>query len=183
MENIGSATHPEFVERTGDTNPFNGVITAGLSKLTLADLDGDGQIDTAVVGNLAGTLSYFRYHGQQFIEQTGADNPLDGVTVGTRSAPAFADLDGDDQLDLIVGNGDGTLNFFRNDGVGYTRQTGSDNLFDGIDVGRNSTPTLKDIDGDGDLDASVGEFSGGTVRYFREYRDSYNSSICRALRS
>ena len=167
LENIGSAAQPEFVERTGNANPFDGVIIdEERSNPTLADLDGDGQIDTAVVGNLAGTLQYFSYEGSQFVEQTGNENPFDGVTVPSRSAPTFVDLDGDGLLDLVVGDGDGLLSFFRNDGSGFTQLTDGDNPLDGIDVGDNSTPTFEDIDGDGDFDAFVGEFFGGSVRYF-----------------
>ena len=166
LENTGSATQPDFVERTGAANPFDGVIIdEERSNPTIADLDGDGQFDTAVVGNLAGTLRYFSYDGSQFIEQTGGDNPLDGVAVASRSAPEFVDLDGDGLLDLVVGGGDGLLSFFRNDGGGFIAQTGNDNPFDGFDAGINSTPTFEDIDGDGDFDAFVGEFSGGSVRY------------------
>jgi hypothetical protein len=48
----------------------------------------------------------------------------------------------------------------------YTEQTGAANPFNGIDVGVSSTPTFADIDGDGDLDAIVGE-SGGTLKYYK----------------
>ena len=38
----------------------------------------------------------------------------------------------------------------------FTEQTGTANPFDGFDVGLGSTPALADVDGDGDLDAFVG---------------------------
>ena len=39
----------------------------------------------------------------------------------------------------------------------YIQQTGTANPFNGIDIGDSSTPTLADIDNDGDLDALIGE--------------------------
>src|SRR5262245_3912773 len=41
---------------------------------------------------------------------TGADNPWNGVSLGGYSTPAFGDVDGDGDLDALVGgNSDGTL--------------------------------------------------------------------------
>ena len=39
----------------------------------------------------------------------------------------------------------------------YIQKTGTANPFNGIDIGNDSTPTLADLDGDGDRDAIVGE--------------------------
>ncbi len=105
-----------------------------------------------------------------FIKQTGTANPLDGIDVGLSSKPTFADLDGDGDLDAIVGEYDGFLNYYQNTGSSsapaYTPQTGSANPFNGIDVGLSSKPTFADLDGDGDLDAIVGE-RDGTLNYYQ----------------
>ena len=104
-----------------------------------------------------------------FAEQTGAANPFNGVDVGNVSTPSFADLDGDGDLDAVVGEGDGTLNYFENTGSAiapaFTERTGAANPFNGVDVGIDSTPSFADLDGDGDLDAVVGE-QNGTLHYF-----------------
>ena len=75
-------------------------------------------------GTLGGTLRYFENTGSAiapaFTERTGAANPFNGVDVGNRSAPSFADLDGDGDLDAVIGEQDGTLNYFRNTGAGFT---------------------------------------------------------------
>ena len=49
--------------------------------------------------------------------QTGAANPFDGVDIGSKSAPTFADLDGDGDLDAVVGADAGTLSYFKNTGT------------------------------------------------------------------
>ena len=136
------------------------------SSPSFADLDGDGDLD-AVIGAQDGTLHYFQNTGSAtvpaFTEQTGAANPFNFVDVGTRSTPSFVDLDGDGDLDAVVGEEYGTLHYFENTGSAvapaFTELTGAANPFDGVDVGFNARPSFADLDGDGDLDAIVGELT------------------------
>jgi hypothetical protein len=46
-----------------------------------------------------------------FNEQTGTANPFNGINVGPLSTPTFADIDGDGDLDAVVGGRDGTLKY------------------------------------------------------------------------
>ena len=173
FENTGSAIAPAFTERTGTANPFNGVDAGYTSTPSFADLDGDGDLD-AIVGSNYGTLHYFKNTGSAmapaFTEQTGTANPFNGVNVGFSSAPSFADLDGDSDLDAVVGANDGTLRYFENTGsaiaAAFTARTGAANPFNGVDVGGSSAPSFADLDGDGDLDAIVGA-NDGTLHYFK----------------
>ena len=93
-----------------------------------------------------------------FIEEIGS--PFKGIDVSYHSAPTFGDLDGDGDLDLVVGEYDGVLNYYENVGSAaspsYVAVTGAASPFDGIDVGDTSAPALADVDGDGDLDLVVG---------------------------
>ena len=58
-------------------------------------------------------------------------------------------------LDLVVGNKDGVLNYIENTGTStapvFVQRSGSANPFDGVDVGNEGAPALGDIDGDGTL--------------------------------
>jgi hypothetical protein len=123
FENTGSAVAPAFTEQTGAANPFNGVDVGFFAAPTFADLDGDGDLD-AVAGESDGTLHYFKNTGSAtapaFTEQTGAANPFDGVDVVAFSVPSFADLDGDGDLDVLVGEQYGTLSYFENTGSATT---------------------------------------------------------------
>ncbi|MDO9527125.1 MAG: FG-GAP-like repeat-containing protein [Gemmobacter sp.] len=148
---------PDFGPLAGAANPFNGIDVGTDSKVTFVDLDGDGDLD-AVVGTDARGLLLFQNSGAgAFTELTGAANPFTGLSVGFLATPGFVDFDGDGDLDAVVGNRLGTLTSLRNDGGSFTVLAGAANPFDGIDVGFNSAPAFVDLDGDGDLDAVVGE--------------------------
>ncbi|MGH1578744.1 FG-GAP-like repeat-containing protein, partial [Planktotalea sp.] len=87
-----------------------------------------------------------------FTELTGSANPLNGIDAGLRSTPSFIDLDGDGDLDMVVGEFNGILKVFDNNDAdaGFTELTGAGNPLNGIDVGSHSTPSFVDLDGDGD---------------------------------
>ncbi len=157
-----------FTEVAPNSNPFR-ALNRGRSantRPTFADIDSDGDAD-AFIGVANGTVRSFENDGDgNFTELTGGNNPLNGVVVQADSAPTFADIDGDGDLDALVGSSDGTLNYFQNDGEdGFSEVSGANNPFDDLDVGRTSTPTFADLNGDGTLELVVGA-SNGTVSVF-----------------
>ena len=164
---------------TGEENPFLFVnvdvadfISTPNIKPILSDLDTDGDLDL-IIGSQSGTILYFENTGTttnpNYTERIGPDNPLNSVTAGSFSEPASADLDGDSDLDLIIGNNLGKLYYFENigtaDNPSFTRRTGVTNSLEGVDVGSYSKPTLADLDNDGDFDLLVGN-DGGGINYF-----------------
>ena len=112
-------------------------------------------------------LLVFRHNADHsFTPLTGAANPFDGVNVGNDAAPTGADMDGDGDIDFVVGNVDGEIRAFRNDNGIFTELTGAANPFDGVDVGKFAIPTFVDIDGDGYSDLAVADADSGGVRLF-----------------
>ena len=95
---------------------------------------------------------------------------MTGSTWATIATPGFVDLDGDGDLDTVVGNGSGELISFRNNGDGtVSRLAGSANPFNGWDLGNFSAPSFGDLDGDGDADALVGK-QGSPLELFENLK-------------
>ena len=106
-----------------------------------------------------------------FVERTIV-HPLSHIHVSPdkKSAPAFADLDNDGDLDLILGDGgnrpfDNVIVYFENTGTATNPRFRSRNDLNSLDVGEKSAPTLADLDNDGDFDLAVGKREGG-IDYF-----------------
>ena len=94
-------------------------------------------------------------------------SPFGLTNVGNYSSPSFADVDGDGDLDAFIGRQNGDTEFFANTGSSSAPafSTPVTNPFGLTDVGAFSSPSLADIDGDGDLDAFIGR-RDGTTRFF-----------------
>ncbi len=139
-------------------NDGNGVFTDsgqrldGISsdKVVLGDLDGDGDLDAVV-----GIRSYDEPNKIWFNDGTGhmvdSNQPMgNSITQDL----ALGDLDGDNDLDIFEANGGSTTqpnHVWLNDGMGQFTMTGQE-----IGTTYEISVALGDIDGDGDLDAAVG---------------------------
>ncbi|MDP2260745.1 MAG: FG-GAP-like repeat-containing protein, partial [Caulobacter sp.] len=173
FRNTGTALAPVFEEQVGaGINPFDGFTFDYYSKPAFGDVDGDGDQD-AIVGDYSGVIHYLENVGTAgapaFEQRVGGANPFAAIDVGDYSAPTLADIDGDGDLDLIVGNRDGFLRYFENTGDAdspvYVERTGAANPFDGHDENGHTAPALADLDADGDLDLVTAD-GFGRLFYF-----------------
>jgi hypothetical protein len=156
---VGNAATPHFadVDRDGDYDLFVGSANAGVVSLYknvgsasapnlqlqkkipvpaaieysvpfLYDRNRDGWLDL-FIGGFEGTMLYLRgVAADSFVFE---QNNFAGIDVGFFATPIFADWDSDGRLDLLIGEGDGGLNFFRGTGsTGVADQNSSPQKFE-----------------------------------------------------
>lgn len=175
--NVQSNSQPLF-QLENDSFLVGDMLDVGsLSLPSLADLNGDGLLDLIVgnagayVGNGAfeSELYYFENTGAiaqpafQLVEKDLAQLRQYGRP---RLAPSFGDLDADGDLDMMLGQEDGTLFYLENTGTATAPAFASPfPNYANIDVGQHSMPQLFDVDEDGDLDLIIGERNGNINFY------------------
>ena len=159
LENTGGPLDPQFVRRTGSSNPLSGIELA-YGRLTATDVERDGDLDL-----IAG-----RGQGTTFIENVGSpSNPsfiiptrqprLGGVSGA--AAPGSGDLTGDKGDDIIIGSSPGAFDYWENTSSSSQRSFVS-NVESPVqaDPGPLNSPAVGDLDGDQDADVVSGNLFG-----------------------
>lgn len=81
--------------------------------------------------------------------------------------PAFGDLDGDGDADMLIGDVDGYFHYFENQPIGgIAHFVLMGEQYQGLDIAQNVSPQLIDVDGDGLLDLLAGHHNG-IIQYRR----------------
>jgi len=144
-------THANLVEDEHALANRNLLIGAGAAA---GDVDGDGLPDLFLASVERPAALYRNTGGMRFRDVTDSS----GIKLSGRATTgaAFADVDGDADLDLLVGTLGGPLCLFQNDGEGHFADVTAGS---GLDSGFAATTlTLADVDGDGDLDLYVATY-------------------------
>jgi hypothetical protein len=120
----------------------------------LGDIDGDGLPDVFLASVERPAALYHNSGNFHFVDVTAASG-IDTKGLATTGA-VFADIDGDGDLDLIVGTLGGPLKLWLNDGKGhFADATAASGLTGGYAA---TTITLADVDGNGTLDLYVATY-------------------------
>ena len=172
FQNIGTVTAPLFAAL--QINPFGLAGISSLSSPAFADIDGDGDMDM-ISGEFSGNFFYFQNSGTTSAPAFVAAqaNPFGLTSVSLYTIPAFADLDGDGDLDMMAGEGAGNFEYFQNTGTTTAPVFAAvqNNALGLTSIGNNSNPAFADLDGDGDFDLMSGNFYG-QLYYFN------NTTFC-----
>jgi hypothetical protein len=143
-----------FTEKQG--TPFVGVVGGSVA---FADVDGDNDQDVLITGTDSARQRFARLYLNDgtgaFTEKTGNgfDNGVENGSV------AFADADGDQDLDVFISGSDPLIysKLFENDGTGTFTEKAGNHYLRGAYY---SSVAFADVDGDNDQDILVSGRSG-----------------------
>jgi hypothetical protein len=184
-KNVGTATSPQFSYQN-DTFLVDKTIDLGTGAVpVLYDYNKDGRPDLFVGsegyytagGVFRSRLSYFQNSSvggvTRFTWVTSDFGAISGQSF-QGAVPAFGDLDGDGDDDMVLGHTDGTMSYYKNTATGGSVQPVwvLDQLKlkgvagDTLDVGYYATPFIYDINKDSKADLLVGN-QNGRIYYYR----------------
>jgi hypothetical protein len=150
-------------------------VTGTASVAHAADWDGDGDLDV-IVGDIWGAVYMIPNEGTRTALAFGKEAQLQAggqpLAVEGDAGPFIVDWDGDGDLDLLVGAGDGSVSLFRNKGTARKPElSAGEKVISAVELASDDKAPSKpqrgirakvcaaDWNGDGRLDLLVGDFA------------------------
>jgi hypothetical protein len=165
MIDVGAMAHPVLTDINNDSRPD--MIIGNYGNFIHGGYDANGFLLNKYRSKL---IYYINDSNGDMLHFTQKTNDLGGLSVIDELglAPAFGDLDGDGDQDMICGVKDGTLCYSEciaiDDDIPLFKE--AELHYQDIDAGEYSTPCIFDIDQDGLLDIVAGNESG-KLCYFK----------------
>ncbi|MBX7043900.1 MAG: T9SS type A sorting domain-containing protein [Ignavibacteria bacterium] len=166
--NDGTSSSPVYTRITD--NYLNNVDVGGNSNIAFANVRGGESTPDLFIGNDFARLSFFSNSGLTGAPEFSLEaDSLNILSESFNYSPAFGDLDGDGDQDMILGS-------YIKDSLWFFRNAGTSTNFSFVlearghqigltTIGQSSTPALVDIDGDSDLDLFIGGTNGRIIYY------------------
>ena len=191
FNNTGSVSAPQWQLVGPLVNPAGATIDIGSYAHPLFyDVDADGDVDL-YVGDSIGRIWFIENTGDNSLPVWTSNGPLvdadnNTIDIGSYAAPVIGDFNGDQIVELVVGNSAGLLTQFVN--VGSAAQFNwlqiDDRLGD-FDFGSYAAPVALNIDNDVDQDFLVGNSGGlvyamlnrGNVSHTYEFEGNYSATL------
>lgn len=148
----------------GIPSPLYASLPASVNAVDYADINGDGKVDL-VVGDDNGNLYWLENNSTSSISFLAP--ALIATIPGGKIHPTLADLDNDGDIDMLVGNTNGDLLYFKNTGSATVPNFSGpvSNPFSLTGLTNELTPEFADMDGDGDQDLFIGSTTAGVLYY------------------
>lgn len=170
LENTGTSTNPQFTVVSQDYANLSSLNMSGLYP-NFGDLDGDGDQDM-LLGNTEGELVYLENTAGVGNTAAWASPNLQyaAIDVGTHSTPQLVDLDRDNDLDLVIGEYNGNINYFENTGTSTSPTFGTTPTtlgLGGLDISSLAVPSNRSaphvVDINGNYELFVGHQEKGII--------------------
>lgn len=193
-KNFGANTLPQFYLQDKNFLQKNTLEVGRESKPILVDINND-QLQDLLIANFGefdlSVPIHYRSYIESYVNIGTSQNPIfsksssdfqniSSLINDINLIPTFGDLDGDGDLDAIVGDYSGKIHFLENISSNPSVMNlivGASPLNDALnnifDFGFSAHPTLFDIDNDNDLDLIVGE-AIGNLNFLENIGDSLN---------
>lgn len=167
-ENIGSSVAPTFTSVV--VNPFGLALVNPFTKLSMADLDGDGDLDMMIIAQTNTEINFHYFQNTGSISNPAFASPVTNpfsLISPTFNIPflTIADFDVDGDPDIMVLLGNGPFEYFENNGSPSSPSFLAPITNPFSLQNRGGTIGTADFDADGDFDILVGE-RFGSYKYF-----------------